>query len=92
MLSIDEIYDLLESACDNAQEGDSPVVNVPCLGDVDLGTVKKLKWNSITFKRPGKLWFVTGRIVFLALYSYELAYLINNSDKQAVILEMEGEE
>lgn len=92
MLSIGEVYDLLETACDNAQEDDSSVVNVPGLGDVDLGTVKKLKWNSITFKRGSTLWFVTGRIVFLALYSYELAYLINNSDKQAVILEMEGEE
>lgn len=92
MLSIEEVYDLLEAACDNAQEDDSPVVNVPGLGDVDLGTVKKLKWNSVTFKRPDKLWFVTGRSVFLALYSHELAYLINNSDKQAIILEMEGEE
>ena len=92
MLSIAEVYDLLESACDNAQEDDSPAVNVPCLGDVDLGTVKKLKWNSITFKRRSSLWFVTGRIVFIALYSYELAYLINNSDEQPIILEMEGEE
>lgn len=58
MLSIAEIYDLLESACDNAQEDDSPVVNVPGLGDVDLADVKKLKWNSITFKRLSKLWFV----------------------------------
>lgn len=91
MLSIVEVYDLLESAFDNAQDDDSPVVNIPGLGDVDLDTVKKLKWNSITFKRRSTLWFVTGKIVFLALYSYELAYLINNSDKQAVILEMEGE-
>lgn len=92
MLSIAEVYDLLDAACDSAQADDSPVVNVLGLGDVDLGTVKKLKWNTITFKRRSKLWFVTGHIVFLALYSYELAYLINNSDKQAVILEMEGEE
>lgn len=92
MLSIAEIYDLLESACDNAQEDDNPAINVAGLGDVDLADVKKLKWNSITFKRRSKLWFVTGRIVFLAMYSYELAYLINNSDKQAIILEMEGEE
>lgn len=92
MLSIAEIYDLLEAACDNAQEDDNPAINVPGLGDVDLADVKKLKWNSITFKRRSKLWFVTGRIVFLAMYSYELAYLINNSDKQAIILEMEGEE
>lgn len=27
----------------------------------------------------------------IALYNYEMAYLINNSDKQAIILEM-GEE
>ena len=92
MLSIEEIYDLLEAACDNAQEDDNPAINVPGLGDVDLADVKKLKWNSITFKRRSKLWFVTGRIVFLAMYSYELAYLINNTDKQAIILEMEGEE
>ena len=91
MLSIAEVYELLEAACDNAQADDNPTINVPGLGDVDLGTVKRLKWNSITFKRRSKLWFVTGRIVFLALYSYELAYLINNSDKQAIILEMEGE-
>lgn len=91
MLSIAEIYDLLEAACDNAQEDDSPVVNVPGLGDVDLGTVKKLKWNSVTFKRRSTLWFVTGRIVMIALYDYEMAYLINNSDKQAIILEMGGE-
>lgn len=92
MLSIAEVHDLLEAACDNAQEDDSLVVNVPGLGDVDLADVKKLKWNSITFERRSKLWFVTGRIVFLALYSYELAYLINYSDKQAIILEMKGEE
>nr|DAO32203.1 MAG TPA: hypothetical protein [Caudoviricetes sp.] len=92
MLSIAEIYDLLESACDNAQEDDSPAINVPGLGDVDLADVKKLKWNSITFKRRSKLWFVTGRIVMIALYDYEMAYLINNSDKQAIILEMKGEE
>lgn len=91
MLSITEVYDLLEAACDNAQEDDSPVVNVPGLGDVDLADVKKLKWNSVTFKRRSTLWFVTGRIVFLALYSHELAYLINNSDKQAIILEMKGD-
>jgi len=92
MLSIAKIYDILELACDNAQEDDNTAINVPGLGDVDLADVKKLKWNSITFKRRSKLWFVTGRIVFLALYSHELAYLINNSDKQAIILEMEGEE
>ena len=91
MLSIAEVYDLLEAACGNGQADDSPTVNVPSLGDVDLGTVKKLKWNSITFKRRSKLWFVTGRIVMIALYDYEMAYLINNSDKQAIILEMEGE-
>ena len=28
----------------------------------------------------------------IALYDYEMAYLINNSDKQAIILEMKGEE
>lgn len=91
MLSVGEVYGLLESACNNAQEDDTPVVNVPGLGDVDLGTVKKLKWDTITFKRRSTLWFVTGRIMFLAFYSYELAYLINNSDKQAIILETEGE-
>lgn len=31
-------------------------------------------------------------IVLIGLYSYEMAYLINNSDKQAIILEMKGEE
>lgn len=92
MLSIEEIYDLLKSACDNAQEDDSPGINVPGLGDVDLADVKKLKWNSITFKRRSKLWFVTGKVVMITLYDYEMAYLINNSDKQAIILEMKGEE
>lgn len=92
MLSIIEVYDLLEAACDNAQEDDSTVVNVPGLGDVDLAYVKKLKWNTITFKRRSKLWFVTDRIVMIGLYDYELAYLINNTDKQAVILELKGEE
>lgn len=92
MLSIAEVHDILKSACDNAQEDDSPAINVPGLGDVDLADVKKLKWDTITFKRRSKLWFVTGRIMFLALYSHELAYLINNSGKQAIILEMEGEE
>nr|DAD88433.1 MAG TPA: hypothetical protein [Siphoviridae sp. ctLfk13] len=92
MLSIEEIYDLLKSACDNAQEDDNSGINVPGLGDVDLADVKKLKWNSITFKRRSKLWFVTGKVVMITLYSYEMAYLINNSDKQAIILEMKGEE
>lgn len=92
MLSIEEIYDLLKSACDNAQEDDNPGINVPGLGDVYLADVKKLKWNSITFKRRSKLWFVTGKVVMITLYSYEMAYLINNSDKQAIILEMKGEE
>lgn len=92
MLSIREVYGLLESACDNAQKDDSPVVNVPGLGDVNLADVKRLKWNTITFKRRSKLWFVTGRIVMIGLYDYEMAYLINNSDKQAIILEMKGEE
>ena len=92
MLSIREVYDLLESACDNAQKDDSPVVNVPGLGDVNLADVKKLKWNTITFKRRSKLWFVTGLIVMIGLYDYEMAYLINNTDKQVIILEMKGEE
>lgn len=91
-LGIAEVYDLLESACDNAQEDDSPVVNVLGLGDVDLGTVKKLKWNGITFTKVAKLWRVYDGVMLISLYSYELAYLINNSNKQVIILEMEGEE
>lgn len=91
MLSVSEIYDLLYEACDNAQESDYPVVDVPGLGDVDLETVRKLKWNGITFKKGSKLWRVFDSVVLIGLYSYELAYLINNSNKQAIILEMEGE-
>lgn len=92
MLSVSDIYDLLHEACDNAQSDDPPVVDVPGLGDVDLDTVRKLKWNGITFKKGSKLWRVFDSVVLIGLYSYELAYLINNSNKQAVILEMEGEE
>lgn len=86
MLSVSEIYDLLYTACDNAQPDDLPVVD-----DVDLDTVRKLKWNGITFKKGNKLWHVFDSVVLIGLYSYELAYLINNSNKQAIILEMEGE-
>lgn len=71
-----EIYDLLYEACDNAQ----PVVDVPGLGNVDLDTVGKLKWNEITFKKGSKLWRVFDSVVLIGLYSYELAYLINNSN------------
>lgn len=85
MLSVSEIYDLLYEACDNAQPDDLPVVD-----DVDLDTVRKLKWNGITFKKGNKLWRVYDSVVLIGLYSYELAYLINNSNKQAIILEMEG--
>lgn len=91
MLSVSEIYDLLYEACDNAQPDDLPVVDVPGLGYVDLDTVRKLKWNGITFKNGSKLWRVYDSVVLIGLYSYEMAYLINNSDKKAVILEMEGE-
>nr|DAK90609.1 MAG TPA: hypothetical protein [Caudoviricetes sp.]DAR46866.1 MAG TPA: hypothetical protein [Caudoviricetes sp.] len=91
MLSESEIYDLLYGACDNAQPDNLPIVDVPGLGDVDLDTVRKLKWNGITFKKGRKLWRVYDSVVFIGVYSYELAYLINNSDKQAIILEM-GEE
>lgn len=86
MLSVSEVYDLLYEACDNAQPDDLPVVD-----DVDLDMVRKLKWNGITFKKGNKLWRVYGSVVLIGLYSYELAYLINNSNKQAIILEMEGE-
>lgn len=86
MLSVSEIYDLLYEACDKAQPDDLPVVD-----DVDLDTVRKLKWNGITFKKGNKLWRVYDSVVLIGLYSYELAYLINNSNKQAIILEMEGE-
>ena len=86
MLSASEIYDLLYEACDNAQPDDLPVVD-----NVDLDTVRKLKWNGITFKKGNKLWRVYDSVVLIGLYSYELAHLINNSDKQATILEMEGE-
>jgi hypothetical protein len=85
MLSVSEIYDLLYEACDNAQPDDLPVVDVPGLGYVDLDTVRKLKWNGITFKKGSKLWRVYDSVVLLGLYSYEMAYLINNSDKKAVI-------
>lgn len=91
MLSVSEIYDLLHEACDKAQESDYPVVDVPGLGYVDLDTVSKLKWNGITFKKGSKLWRVYDSVVLIGLYSYELAYLINNSNKQTIILEMEGE-
>lgn len=91
MLSIAEVYDLLYEACDNAQEGDYPVIDVPVLGSVDLRDVRKLKWNGITFKKGSKLWRVYDRVVLIGLYSYELAYLINNSNKQAIIIETEGE-
>ena len=50
-----------------------------------------LRWNGITFKKGRKLWRVYDHVVMIGLYSYELAYLINNSTKQAIILEMEGE-
>ena len=86
MLSVSEIYDLLYEACDNAQPDDLPVVD-----DVHLDTVRKLKWNGITFKKGRKLWRVYDSVVFIGVYSYELAYLINKSNKQAIILEMEGE-
>ena len=86
MLSVSETYDLLHEACDNAQPDDLPVAH-----DVDLDTVRKLKWNGITFKKGNKLWRVYDSVVLIGLYSYELAYLINNSNKQAIILEMEGE-
>ena len=86
MLSVSENYDLLHEACDNAQPDDLPVVD-----DVDLDTVRKLKWNGITFKKGNKLWRVYDSVVLIGLYSYELAYLINNSNKQAIILEMEEE-
>lgn len=86
MLSVSEIYDLLYEACDNAHPDDLPVVD-----DVDLDTVRKLKWSGITFKKGNKLWRVFDSVVLIGLYSYELAYLINNSNKQAIILEMEGE-
>lgn len=91
MLSVSEIYDLLYEACDNAQPDGLPVVDVPGLGYVDLDTVRKLKWDGITFKKGSKLWRVYDSVVLIGLYSYEMAYLINNSDKKAVILEMEGE-
>lgn len=91
MLSSTEIYDLLYGACDNAQQDNLPVVDVPGLGDVDLDTVRKLKWNGITFKKGSKLWRVYDSVVSIGVYSYELAYLINKSNKQAIILEMEGE-
>ena len=92
MLSISEVYDLLHEACANAQESDYPVVDVPGLGYVDLDMVRKLKWNGITFKKGSQLWRVYDSVVLIGLYSYELAYLINNSNKQAIILEMEGKE
>ena len=91
MLSTSEIYDLLYEACDNAQADDTPVIDVPVLGPVDLRDARWLKWNGITFKKGNKLWRVYDHVVLIGLYSYELAYLINNSDKQAVILEMKGE-
>ena len=86
MLSVSEIYDLLHEACDNAQPDDLPVVD-----DVDLDTVRKLKWNGITFKKGNKLWREYDIVKLIGMYSYELAYLINNSNKQAIILEMEGD-
>lgn len=52
-------------------------------------TVRKLKWNGITFKKGRQLWRVYDQVIMIGLYSYELAYLINNSAKQAIILEME---
>jgi hypothetical protein len=91
MLSVSEIYDLLYEACDNAQPDDLPFVDVPGLGNVDLETVRKLKWNGITFKKGGERWRVYDSVVLIGLYSYKLAYLINNSNKQAIILEMERE-
>ena len=86
-----DVYDLLYSACDNAQPDDYPVVNIPGLGDVDLSTVRKLTWNGITFKKGRKLWSVMSHVVMIRLYSYELAWLINHSSKKVVIVEMEGE-
>ena len=88
-LNIEEIYDLVHTACDNAQEDDGPVVDIPGLGPVDLTTVRKLNWRGITFKKGRKLWRVYDHVVLIGLYSYELAYLINNSDKKATIVEME---
>lgn len=90
MLSVSEIYDLLYEACNSTQPDDLPVVDVPGLGDVDLDMVSKLKWNGITFKKGRKLWRVYDSVVLIGLYSYELAYLINNSDKKIIILEMEN--
>ena len=52
--------------------------------------MRKLKWNGITFKKGSKLWRVYDSVVLIGLYSYELAYLINNSNKQAIILEVEN--
>lgn len=91
-MSISEIYDHLYDACDNAQADDTPIIEVLALGSVDLRDVRKLKWNGITFKKSSKLWRVYDHVVMIGLYDYELAYLINNSDKQAIILEMNGEE
>lgn len=82
-----EAYDLFYWACNNASPDDRPVVDVAGLGAVDLATVHKLTWNGITFKKLHKLWRVHDQDVMIRLYSYELAYLINNSTKQAVILE-----
>lgn len=90
MLSVNEIYDLLYEACDNAQADDTPVIDVPVLGPVDLRDARRLKWNGITFKKGSKLWRVFDSVVLIGLYDYELTYLINNSDKQAIILEMKG--
>jgi hypothetical protein len=92
MLSASEIYDLLYEACDNAKPEDGTVVDIPIFGDTDLKTVKKLKWNGVTFWRKGghNLWHVYNQVVMIGLYSYELAYLINNSGKKAIILEVEN--
>lgn len=84
-----EIYDLLYWACDNASPDDCTVVDVEGPGRVDLATVHKLKWNGITFKKGCKLWRVYDHVIMIGLYSYELAYLITNSAKPAVILEMD---
>ena len=87
--AVKDLYELLYWACDNASPDDQPVVDVEGPGRVDLATVRKLKWNGITFKKGRKLWGVYDQVIMIRLYSYELAYLINNSGKQTVIMEME---
>ena len=93
MLSINEVYDTLYEACDNAKPEGGTVVDIPIFGSTDLETLQKIKWNGLTFQKKSnrKLWRVYNRIVMIGLYSYELAYLINNSDKKAIILERKGD-